>query len=140
MFGGRSWRDDSALLPVMCEAFWLLRQVQELRLLLDEARKLPLVPGQMRRRDALDHALEGDGGWTLAALWAFEQGRLAANLRAFLRSLAPAVRGVPALMRLEAVGGVGDAVTALTSTRCLHTRSGRRATTGSRSEETRLAR
>ncbi len=78
MFGGRSWRDDPALLPAMTEAFRLMRRVHELRLLLDEARLLALGPDERRQLAALDRALAADGGWTSARPEAFGQGDLAA--------------------------------------------------------------
>jgi hypothetical protein len=88
MFGGRTWRDDPALLPAMSEAFRRMRRVQELRLLLDEARRLALGPGERQRLEALDKALAGDDGWRSARREAFGEGGLAADVGAFLRSLA----------------------------------------------------
>ncbi len=87
MFGGRSWRDDPALLPAMSEAFRLLRRVYELRLILEQARALPLRPAEMARLEILDGALDPEGGWTLPALRAFAEESLAGEVRAFLREL-----------------------------------------------------
>jgi hypothetical protein len=92
LFGGRSWRDDAALLPAMSEAFRLLRRVHGLRLLLHEAHGLPLDSGAMRRIEALDRALGADGAWTLAALRELALDELDAEVRLFLRGLAPANR------------------------------------------------
>ena len=87
MFGGRSWRDEPGLLPVMMEAFRALRRLHELRLLLQEARMLPLDADEARRLAAFDRALEADGGWTLSGLRVFEHGDLAARIQSFLRGL-----------------------------------------------------
>lgn len=92
MFGGRSWRDDPALLPAMMEAFRILRRVHELRLLLSQARALPIEAGTMRTLESLAQALEPDDGWTLATLRMFVQGSLAADIHSFLKSLGPANR------------------------------------------------
>ncbi len=87
MFGGRSWRDEPGLLPPMMDAFRALRRVHELRLLLREARMLPLDEDEARELAAFDRALEADGSWTPSRLKAFERGDLAGRIRSFLRGL-----------------------------------------------------
>ncbi len=87
IFGGRSWRDEPGLLPVMMEAFRALRGLHELRLLLREARMLPLDAGEVRQLAAFERTLEADGGWTVSGLRAFEQSGLSGRIRSFLRGL-----------------------------------------------------
>ncbi|RYZ09089.1 MAG: hypothetical protein EOO73_04805 [Myxococcales bacterium] len=76
----------------MLHAFRALRQVHELRLLLQTAAKLPLLPPERQCLDALTAELEPVGGWTRESLTAFEQGTLPDEVATLLRSLAPTAR------------------------------------------------
>lgn len=87
VFGGRSWRDDPALIRPMMDAFWVMRRVQEARQLVHMSARLPLTPAQAKRRDALERALQPEPGGSLAALAAFERDSLALEVSAFLASL-----------------------------------------------------
>jgi hypothetical protein len=78
LFGGRSWRDDPALLTPMLDAFLALREVHEHLALLATATTLPLTPAQARERDHLREALAG--------AWSVDQ--LRPRLRAFYARLA----------------------------------------------------
>ncbi|HSM95718.1 MAG TPA: hypothetical protein VLT91_06725 [Rhizomicrobium sp.] len=83
LFGGSRVRSAA-----MFDAFRAMRLVHELLLLLREAARLPLSRAQAAQRDALERALTPDA-WTRASLSAFERGLLPAEVRAFLRTLAP---------------------------------------------------
>ncbi|SFI10211.1 hypothetical protein [Albimonas pacifica] len=91
VFGGRSWRDDPALLAPMMEAFRALRRIRDLAQLLDAAAGLPLPPRTAARRTSLAAALAPPEGWTREALAAFDAGPLPAEIAAFLRTLRDAV-------------------------------------------------
>lgn len=74
--------------PAMFDAFRAMRLVHELLLLLREAARLPLSSAQAAQREALELALTPQA-WTLSSLSTFECGPMAADVRAFLRGLAP---------------------------------------------------
>lgn len=99
LFQGRSWRDEPHLLPGMLDAFRVLRQVHELRLLLQTAAKLPLLPPERQCLDRLAAELDPVGGWTRESLTAFEQGTLPDDVATFLRSLARTARRALKLVR-----------------------------------------
>lgn len=88
VFGGRSWRDDPSLLRPMTEAFGLMRQVQELALVLTEAGHIELSEQVERRRLELLARVEPTGGWTHETLAAFETSSTGADVAAFLALLA----------------------------------------------------
>jgi len=83
LFGGNRTPD-----PAMYDPFRAMRAVHELLLLLREAARLELTPAQAAARDALEAALTPEA-WTAQSLSAFERGPLNAQVRAFLRGLAP---------------------------------------------------
>lgn len=87
VFGGRSWRDEPALVRPMMDAFWVMRGVQEARQLVHLSARLPLTPAQAKRRDELERALQPEPGGALAAIAAFERGSLPREVSAFLASL-----------------------------------------------------
>jgi hypothetical protein len=87
VFGGRSWRDEPALIRPMMDAFWVMRGVQEARQLVHLSARLPLTPAQAKRRDELERALQPEPGGALAAIAAFERGSLPREVSAFLASL-----------------------------------------------------
>ncbi len=87
LFGGRSWRDDASLVSPMARAFSAMRSLQELRLLLETARQLPLDSQQSARLDELSSLLVPREGWPLASLQDFERSSLAREVADFLRSL-----------------------------------------------------
>ncbi|WP_374574549.1 hypothetical protein [Phenylobacterium sp.] len=87
VFGGRSWRDDPALLPDITRAFTIMRQVHEALLLLREAAKLALPEAERGALERLLTDLAPSGGWTLEALAAVEQDQTPKRVRAFLASL-----------------------------------------------------
>jgi hypothetical protein len=91
LFGGRSWRDEPALLAPMMRAFAVLRPAHEALALLREARRLPLPAATRQRLEAAEGELDPAAGWTPAdmANGRIEQATDAA--RAFLRSLRPLV-------------------------------------------------
>ena len=87
LFGGRSWQEEPNLRRAMFDAFRVMRQIHELRLLLDAAGDLPLPTELAERRSALQAALEPSTGWSLEALRAFERGSFTAELSEFWLSL-----------------------------------------------------
>lgn len=89
LFGERSWRDDDATARASFDAFRALREIHELLVLLDTARRLELGVAEESRRAALFEALVVID--TRAALAAFERGSLTADVRRFLRTLSGAV-------------------------------------------------
>jgi hypothetical protein len=87
VFGGRSWRLEPSLAPAMANAFLAMRDIQELGLLLEQARKLPLCAEERAHLETLVSALEAPSGWSLTSLLDFERESLATEVAAFLRSL-----------------------------------------------------
>lgn len=89
VFGGRSWRDDPAILPAMSEAFFSLREIHGFVVMLDAARKLPLAADDRGSLDSLIDELSPGKGWTEESLIAYEHSDLAARTKAFLKTLRP---------------------------------------------------
>lgn len=87
LFGGRSWREEPALIQPMIDAFRVMRQIHELLLLLQTAGKLSLKPGQVERRDQLLEGLLPAKGWSLRMLEEFERGGVVAEVEGFLADL-----------------------------------------------------
>ena len=91
LFGGRSWRDDPALLRPMMEAFAVMRPAHEALALLREARRLPLPAVAARRLEAAEKALDPEEGWTQTDVTSGRIERATEAARSFLRSLKPLV-------------------------------------------------
>lgn len=87
VFDGRSWRDDPELLTPMLAAFAALRRINEQRLLLGEATKLPLSPSERSELEALQAQLHPAGGWTEDALSAWGRSDAPVRLAAFFVGL-----------------------------------------------------
>ena len=87
IFGGRSWRADPALLAPMAEAFRAMRQVHELRLLVEEAGKAELSAHERRTLDAFHAELEPADGWSRETLAAADLEALNQRVRDFLPTL-----------------------------------------------------
>ena len=87
LFGGRSWRDDPALMQPMFEAFRAMRTVHELLLLLRAAERLPLTPLQALDLRDMQNALLPPAGWSIESVAMFERGTLRADALAVLRTL-----------------------------------------------------
>lgn len=87
MYGGRSWRDDAALLSPMMTAFRGMRVVHELLMLLETARALPLTEQDEQERNQLHDELSPENGWDNLQLLAFEASDLPTRARAFFASL-----------------------------------------------------
>lgn len=88
MFGGRSWRDDAALLGPMSEAFLAMRKVHDLLVLLRAAGQATLAAEERAALDGLWRELNPVPGWTVDRLRAFEAGDLPRRVEGFLASLA----------------------------------------------------
>ena len=87
VFGGRSWRDESAILPDMIRAFVVMVRVQELLVLLNEAETMPLDAGERAMLQELQDALSPADGWSTETLAGFERSGLENRTRSFLTSL-----------------------------------------------------
>ena len=92
LFGGRSWREDASLMAPMAQAFFAMRQVCELLVLLRQARSAPLPDDAQQAMSGLVDELAPAEGWTCATLEAFRESDLEARVRRFLVSLAPHFR------------------------------------------------
>jgi hypothetical protein len=99
LFRGRSWQEQPHLLPAMLDAFRVMRQVHESIGLLRSAARLPLLARERQRLGELVAALQPAGGWSREALADFEQGALADDVAAFLRSLAGTARRALRVLR-----------------------------------------
>lgn len=99
LFRGHSWQDQPHLLAAMLDAFRVMRQVHESLRLLHSAARLPLLARERQRLGELVAALEPSDGWSREALANFEQGALADEVAAFLRSLAGTARRTLPLLR-----------------------------------------
>ena len=87
VFGGRSWREDAALLPEMTQAFVVMRRVHDQLTLLLEASKLPLNEDELGLFEQFMHELSPEEGWTEALLEGYEQSGLEKRLKAYLMTL-----------------------------------------------------
>ena len=87
VFGGRSWRDESVILPDMIRAFVVMVRVQELLVLLNEAETMPLDAGERAMLQELQDALSPADGWSTETLAGFERSGLENRTRSFLTSL-----------------------------------------------------
>lgn len=92
LFGGRSWRDDRALLEPMMRAFMVMRPAHEALALVRQAQALPLAGDAARRLDAAAGDLDPAAGWTWADVDSGRIERGTAAARAVLKSLAPLVQ------------------------------------------------
>ncbi len=91
LFGGRSWRDDPALLGPMMDAFAVMRPAREALALLRQARRLPLPAAVARHLETTEADLNPAEGWTLADVASGRIERATEAARGFLRSLRPLV-------------------------------------------------
>jgi len=89
LFGGRSWRDDPALLGPMMRAFAVMRPAYEVINLLRLARRLSLPKSAGRRIESALERLDPEGGWTQNDVVNGRIERATAAAQACLRSLAP---------------------------------------------------
>lgn len=86
VFGGASWQDDPALLAPMIDAFADMRAVQDRRVLLSAAARLPLSRRDAAEVAALD-AMLAPGALSTARLEGFARSELAARIDRFIASL-----------------------------------------------------
>lgn len=89
IFGGRSWREDPALLGPMLEAFGEMRGLHDRIAMLRTAARLPLGEAEERCRRELLERLESAVPGDRTALAALAGGPLPGEVDSFLRSLAP---------------------------------------------------
>lgn len=86
-FAGRHWRDDDETARAMFDAFFILRALHELLLLVATARRLPAAAALSRELDAqwaiLDRAASAKG----AAIGAVDVGALRRGTHALLRRI-----------------------------------------------------
>ncbi len=87
LFGGRSWRDDPALLAPMTRAFTSMQRVHELLSLLRATHAAPLTATERVEREALERALHLAPGWTAHDLAVANDAALHRCIRAFLSAL-----------------------------------------------------
>lgn len=95
IFPGRSWRESPALARAIFTAFYRIRQVHELLLLLRLVARQKLTPPQRARRAELEAALQPTKGWSVEALALFACGPAEADIHAFLGSLRARSRARP---------------------------------------------
>lgn len=91
VFGGRHWRDDTALIPAMGEALSVLRRIHALLGLLETAASLPLAPNHVSALTTLQEHLSSDG-WTEQSLRAFQLETAEREVHLLLRDLAAYVQ------------------------------------------------
>jgi hypothetical protein len=89
LFGGRSWRDDPALLAPMIDAFAVMRPAHEALSLLRLARRMSLPASAQERLGVALDELDPEGGWTRDDVGTGRIERATAAAQACLRSLAP---------------------------------------------------
>ena len=87
--GGRSWREDPALLAPMMAALAAIRRAHELILLLRQAKTLALPPPMLIALEDLEIRLMPEPGWTLADISSGAVDAVAHEARRFLTTLAP---------------------------------------------------
>ncbi|WP_373235706.1 hypothetical protein [Cohaesibacter celericrescens] len=87
VFGGRSWRDEPALLAEMTDAFVVMRRVHEQIALLLTASALPLTAEECDLYDQFAHELSPPDGWTQELLEQYQMSGAEKRVKAFLMSL-----------------------------------------------------
>ena len=87
VFGGKTWRDDPALMHRMGAALSVLRRVHEQLVLLRAARQLPLEASDLERLDELEKQLTPEQGWTEAGLATYPIDKTAGEVSDFLQAL-----------------------------------------------------
>lgn len=87
LFGGRSWRDEPALLAPMTRAFTAMQRVHALLSLLRATHMAALTPDEAGERDRLETALCLRGGWREDDLAVADDAALHKRVRAFLAGL-----------------------------------------------------
>jgi len=101
LFGGRSWQTDPALSRPMQEAFWRMRELQQLLLGLELTERLGLDPELTRRRQELVCRLDPPGGFDRATFDALALEAAKHDVREFLAGLRERLRRAePARYRL----------------------------------------
>ena len=88
LYPGRSWRSDSRVARAMFAAFRRLRDVHELRLLLHEAKRVPMSADQVAERERLLGVLEPQAGISAETLADLDLDALHRTVHILLRSLA----------------------------------------------------
>jgi hypothetical protein len=89
LFGGKSWREDPALLGPMMAAFAVMRPAHEAIGLLRIARRMSLPEAAGQRIDAALDRLDPHDGWTRSDVASGRIEAATAAAQACLRSLAP---------------------------------------------------
>jgi len=87
IFTGQTWRDNPALMTRMGRAFYSMRRIHELLLLLREADRLPLSQAQRKEHAVLLEKLAPETAWTEDSLEAFEISAAELDVRRFLSGL-----------------------------------------------------
>jgi hypothetical protein len=100
LYPGRSWRRDSRVAHAMFAAFRRLREVHELRLLLHEAKRVPMSADQVAERERLLSVLEPQAGISAETLAELDLDALHRTVQTLLRSLADCVQGAGGRRRL----------------------------------------
>lgn len=92
LFGGRSWREDTALLVPMMAAFEAMRLARDLEDLLLAAGQLDLKDDERQQRARLKEALGTFQPWTRDSLAQLQASELAGEVRRFVSTLAHHIR------------------------------------------------
>lgn len=87
LFAGRSWQQDPALLGPMTRAFVAMRQIHELRVLLETVKRAPLSEKDRATLATFEAELEPAEGWSASSLAAFKDEDASERIRDFLASL-----------------------------------------------------
>lgn len=87
VFGGKTWRDDPALMHRMGAALSVLRRVHEQLVLLRAARHLPLAAEDMQDLEDLEARLMPESGWTEADLESYPVDKAVGEVSDFLQAL-----------------------------------------------------
>ena len=95
VFGGRSWRDDPALMGPMEQAFRAMRKLHEAVLLLTVAARLSLTDVQELARQGLLAALDPDRNRSATELAAFEASPVLKDVSDYLATLRDVARVRP---------------------------------------------
>lgn len=87
VFGGKTWRDDPALMHRMGAALSVLRRIHEQLVLLRTARQLPLAAKDTKRLHELEARLTPEQGWTETGLATYPIDKTVLDVSNFLQAL-----------------------------------------------------
>lgn len=87
VFKGRSWREEPDIVPNIMKVFRIMKKIQELKLLLSEASKLPLNATERDKLDVFWSRLHPKESWSFKTIELVAASDIELEVKNYLRSL-----------------------------------------------------